>query len=83
MSGFLDRLNPAVRHALLVASGILVTALLQYVQATYTTWNLAPQLVALLGFLIPMAVNYVTPLTQQYGIGSPNIPSDPSALETH
>ena len=83
MSGFLDRLNPAVRHALLVASGILVTALLQYVQATYTTWNLAPQFVALLGFLIPMAVNYCTSFTQQYGVGSPNIPSDPSALETH
>jgi hypothetical protein len=80
MSGWLDRLNPALRHSLLVASGILVTALLQYVQSTYTTWNLAPQLVALLGFLIPMAVNYFTSVTQQYGVGSPNIPNDPSAL---
>ena len=83
MSGLLDRLSPAVRHALLVASGFLVTALLSWVQSTYTSWNLPPELIAFLGFLLPMAVNFLTPLTQQYGVGSPNIPSDPSALETH
>jgi hypothetical protein len=83
MSGWLDKLSPAVRHALLVASGIVFTALIQYVQANYTTWNLSPQIVGILGFLIPMAINVLTPLTQQYGVGSPNIPSDPSALESH
>ena len=81
MTGWLDRLSPALRHALLVASGIVFTALIQWVQTDYTNWGLSPQLVAILGFLIPMAINVLTPLTQQYGVGSPNIPNDASALE--
>jgi hypothetical protein len=80
MSGWLDKLSPAVRHALLVASGIVATALIQYVQANFTQWNLSPAIVSIIGFLIPMAINVLTPLTQQYGVGSPNIPNDPSAL---
>jgi hypothetical protein len=84
MTGFLDRLSPAVRHAVLVASGIVVTALLQWLQTNYTTLGLPMQVVAFLGFLIPMAVNFLTPwTTTQYGVGSPNIPNDPSSLESH
>ena len=71
MNGFLDKLPPAFRHAVLVAAGILVAALIQWVQTDYTNWGLPPQVVALLGFAIPMALNYLTPwLTTQYGVGS-------------
>ena len=71
MTGFLDKLPPALRHAVLVAAGICFTALIQWVQTDYTNWGLPPQVVALLGFAIPMALNYLTPwLTTQYGIGS-------------
>jgi O-antigen/teichoic acid export membrane protein len=83
MTGWLDRLNPALRHTILVASGILVTAILQYVQSTYTTWNLPPELVAIVGLVIPMALTTLTSITQQYGVGSPDIPNDASALESH
>jgi hypothetical protein len=71
VNGFLDKLPPALRHAVLVAAGICVTALIQWVQTDYTNWGLPPQVVALLGFAIPMALNYLTPwLTTQYGVGS-------------
>jgi len=79
MAGWLDRLNPALRHTILVASGILITAVLQYVQTTYTTWNLPAELVAIIGLIIPMALTTLTSITQQYGVGS-NMPTDPAAL---
>lgn len=66
----LDRLPASVRHAILVAAGIVFTALIQWVQTDYTNWGLPAPAVAILGFAIPMAVNYLTPLTRQYGVGS-------------
>jgi hypothetical protein len=73
--GFLDRLPAGLRHSILVAAGILVTALIQYIQTDYTNWNLPIQVVGMLGFVIPMALNYLTPwLTTQYGVGSVSEP---------
>lgn len=68
--GILDRLPASVRHAVLVAAGIVFTAIIQWAQTDYTNWGLPPQVVALLGFAIPMVLNYLTPLTRQYGVGS-------------
>lgn len=70
MSGWLDRLPAPLKHAVLVASGIVVTALLQYAQSSYTTWNLSPELIALIGFALPMVVQYVTRITTEFGVGS-------------
>ena len=73
--GILDRLPAGLRHSILVAAGIIFTAVIQYVQTDYTNWGLPPQIVALLGFAIPMALNYFTPwLTTQYGVGSASEP---------
>jgi hypothetical protein len=81
VNGFLDTLPPALRHAALVAAGICATALIQWVQTDYTNWGLPPQIVALLGFAIPMALNYLTPwLTTQYGVGS-NSPDAPVLVD--
>jgi hypothetical protein len=66
----LDWLPASLRHAILVAAGIVFSALIQWVQSDYTNWNLPPAAVALLGFALPMAINYLTPITRQYGLGS-------------
>ena len=66
----LDLIPAPLRHSILVAAGIVFSALIQWVQTDYTNWNLPPAAVALLGFALPMALNYLTPLTRQYGIGS-------------
>jgi hypothetical protein len=66
----LDWLPASLRHAILVAAGIVFSALIQWVQSDYTNWDLPPSVVALLGFAIPMVINYLTPITRQYGIGS-------------
>lgn len=69
--GILDRLPAGLRHAILVAAGIVFTAIVQWVQVDYTNWGLPVQVVAIIGFAIPMALNYLTPwLTTQYGVGS-------------
>jgi hypothetical protein len=66
----LDWLPASLRHAILVAAGIVFSALIQWVQSDYTNWDLPPSVVALLGFALPMAINYLTPITRQYGLGS-------------
>jgi hypothetical protein len=75
--GFLDVLPASVRHSILVAAGIVVSALIQWIQTDYTNWGLSPQVVGLLGFAIPMAVNALTPITRQYGVGSADTSFDP------
>lgn len=70
MTGLLDRFPASVRHAILVAAGIICSAVLSWAQTDYTNWSLPPALIAIIGFAIPMLVNYLTPITQQYGVGS-------------
>lgn len=70
MTGFLDKLPPAVRHALFSLAALLVLAGLDYAQANYTTWNLSPVLGGLIALVIPVLIAYVTPITTQYGAGS-------------
>lgn len=66
----LDTLPPMVRHAIFAAAAVIAAALLQWVQADYTNWNLPAPLVAIIGIALPMIVAYVTPLTRQYGVGT-------------
>lgn len=70
MTGWLDVLPPALRHAILVAAGIVCTAVLAWAQTDYTNWSLPPAVIAICGFAIPMLINYLTPFTRQYGVGS-------------
>lgn len=73
MTGFLDSLPPAMRHALLVASGLLSLCVLNYVEANYTTWNLSVAFTGLIAFALPLVIGYVTPITTQYGAGSGSV----------
>lgn len=70
MSGFLDRLPAPVRHACFALGAILALAGLDWVQANYTTWNLSAPLTGIIAAAIPMLIAYLTPVTQQYGVGS-------------
>lgn len=85
----LDRFPASIRHAILIAAGIVMTAVVQWASTDYMNWNLPPEIVAILGFAIPMAVNYLTPwMTRQYGVGSSvtdPLPVDPpaDAMDVH
>lgn len=69
--GALDCLPASLRHAIYVAAGIILTGLIQWIQADYTNWGLPVQVSAAIGFIIPVALNWLTPwLTTQYGVGS-------------
>jgi hypothetical protein len=69
MTGFLDRLSPAVRHALIG----LLAALLTYATANYTSWGLPAAAYPIIGALLTIIGLWITPFTQQYGVGSPTV----------
>ena len=69
MTGFFDRLPTWLQHTIVAAAALLSLAGLDWLQANYTTWNLAPELNGLLAILVPLTIGYVTPFTQKYGVG--------------
>ena len=73
MAGWLDRLPAPARHLLFSAVAILALAAINYAQTTYTTWNLGTPIEAVLACLFPLVVAYVTPWTEQYGVGSSDV----------
>jgi hypothetical protein len=66
MTGILDKLSPAVRHALIG----LIAALLTYATANYTNWGLPAAAYPIVGALLTIAGLWLTPATTQYGVGS-------------
>jgi hypothetical protein len=77
MTGWLDKLSPAVRHALIG----LIAAIITYATANYTSWTIPAATYPIIGALLTIIGLWLTPFTQQYGVGSPNIPNDPSSLD--
>lgn len=75
MTGWLDRLPAPVRHLLFSLGAICALVGLNWLQENYTTLNLGPVLEGLIAAALPLVVAYVTPWTQQYGVGSN--PDDP------
>jgi hypothetical protein len=75
MTGWFDRLPVPLQHAIIAAAALASLALLNWVQATYTTWNLAAPINYVIAFLVPLAVGYITPWTTKFGnTGSPKPP---------
>jgi len=66
-----DALPPAVRHVLLVLIASGLAAGLPWVALNYTTWNLPPQALWVIGALLPVVIAWVTPLTSQYNLFKP------------
>jgi hypothetical protein len=69
MTGWLDRLSPALRHALIG----LLAAVLTYVTANYTSWGLPNAAYPIIGALLTIIGLWITPLTGQYGVGSSKV----------
>jgi hypothetical protein len=70
MSGWLDKLSPALRHALIG----LLAAVLTYATANYTSWGLPAAAYPIIGALLTIAGLWLTPfLTTQYGVGSSKV----------
>ena len=79
MKGFLDRVPVPVQHALVG----LLAAVVSYCLANYAGWGLDPALLPIVGAGLGVVALWVTPFTQQYGVGStptpdPTIPGDPT-----
>lgn len=70
MTGWLDKLPPALRHFLFAAAAVLATFGVQYVSDHYTEWSLPEVVAGAIGALLPIAVAAVTSWTQQYGRGA-------------
>jgi len=70
MTGWLDRLPAPARHLLFSAAAIISLAVLNWLQVNYTTLDLGPALEGVVAILLPLVIAYVTPWTQQYGVGS-------------
>jgi membrane glycosyltransferase len=65
-----DNLPPAVRHLIFAITGALLAVGIPWFQATYTSWNLPPQILSLIGMVLPVFIAWVTPLTSQYTVGT-------------
>jgi hypothetical protein len=65
-----DNLPPAVRHLLFSVIGAVLAVGIPYVQTNYTSWNLPPLALSILGMALPVLVAWLTPLTQQYTLGA-------------
>ena len=69
-----DNLPAWLRHTLFSVVATLLAVGLPWAQASYTTWNLSPGLLAVIGVLLPVLIAAATPLTSQYGyVGKNNI----------
>jgi len=79
MSGFLDRMPAALRHAIIG----LAAAVLAYATANYTSWGLNEAAYPIIGALLTVLVLWITPASQQYGVGSASVdvPVDPEIVE--
>lgn len=62
----LDRLPPAVRHAIIG----LAAAVLAYATDQYMNWGIDPALYPVVGAALTILVLWITPLSRQYGVGS-------------
>jgi hypothetical protein len=62
----LDKLNPEVRHIVL----ILIVVALTWAAASIPALDLDPLWAPLLGGAVTALLAYFTPLTRQYGVGS-------------
>ena len=62
----LDRFPPAVRHLLLM----LLAAVLTWLSMDFVP-NITGPLAAVGGAVVSILLAWVTPLTRQYGVGSP------------
>ena len=78
MTGLLDKLPPAVRHAVFSAASLVVLALLNWAQTSYTTWSLPAPVIGFVAVFLPVLVSWVTPLTQQYGLTGDPLHSVPA-----
>lgn len=65
----LDRLPAPVRHSLIG----LASTLIAFVASASTGLNLPPVYAMMLGTVVTIATNALTPLTKQYGIGKVDI----------
>jgi hypothetical protein len=79
VKGFLDRVPPAVQHALVG----LLAAVIAYAVANYASWGIDPALTPIIGAFLGVIALWITPVTQEYGVGSsttpdPTIPADPT-----
>ncbi|CAB4173512.1 hypothetical protein UFOVP1183_48 [uncultured Caudovirales phage] len=70
MTGILDRLPPLWRHAAFSFVAVFLATELPYVAANYTTWQLSPVVLTVVGMCLPLAIAYSTKLTTRYGVGS-------------
>jgi hypothetical protein len=82
MSGILDRLPASVRHFLFSVGAILALAGLDWLQANYTTLNIPQPIIGIIAMLIPVAVAYLTPITNQYGVGAADIANAVNGTDT-
>lgn len=74
----IDKLPPGARHLLIGLLAAVLTALSESVPAL----GLHPALAAVTGAALGYAVLVLTPLTRQYGVGSPRAaerPTDPTS----
>lgn len=69
-AGWLDRLPPAVRHALFSAAAVLLTGLLAWFQANYTTLGLPVWALGVIASFLPVVIAAVTNWTKQYGVSN-------------
>ena len=81
MPNILDRLSPATRHAVFSVAAAGLAWLLPWVAANYTSWGLPPQVLAVVGVFLPIAVAAGTKLTAQYGVGANNGPAAVAGVE--
>ena len=78
MIGWFDRLPTVLQHAIIAATALISLALLNWLQATYTTWNLAGPVNDIIAMLVPVAIGYVTPWTTAFGVGSKTVTVAPT-----
>lgn len=72
MTGWLDRLPPALRHLILaVVAAILLTMVEVYnTNPDAFLASVPPAFSAIVAALITVLIAYITPFTTQYGVGS-------------
>ncbi len=78
MIGWFDRLPTVLQHAIIAATALVSLALLNWLQATYTTWNLAAPINDIIAMLVPVAIGYITPWTTAFGVGSKTVTVAPT-----
>lgn len=62
-----DNLPAWLRHLLFSVLAVVLSVGLPWAQANYTSWHLAPGVLAAIGLLLPVIIAAATPLTSQYG----------------